>query len=70
MDNKNKKKFVMEKASTLSNMASFDPIFWKKVGAQARFSATWSTIKDYYKIRGKHGNKLRLQRSVQNIKQA
>ena len=48
---------------------SLDVRFWQKAGVQARFSALWIMISEFYKIKGKNGNKLRLQRSVQNIKQ-
>jgi len=70
MKNRQKKRIIMEKSARLSDISSFDRIFWRKVGAHGHFAATWSTIKDFYEIRGKHGYKLRLQRSVQHIKQA
>lgn len=48
----------------------WDIKFWQKAGVNARFSATWGMIKDFYKIKGiKNGNKRRLQRSIQNIEQ-
>jgi hypothetical protein len=48
----------------------FDIKFWQRAGVLARFSATWKMIDEFYKMRGKHGYKLRLQRSVQHIQQA
>jgi len=48
---------------------SFDVSFWKKAGVQARFSAMWKAVDEFYKIRGMNGSKPRLQRSVQNIEQ-
>ncbi len=67
---KYKKKIFMERLTTLSKANTFDSQFWQKQGSQARFAATWKTIEEFYKIRGTNGYKLRLQRSVQNIKQA
>lgn len=67
---KHKKKVIIEKLTFLSDANSFDSRFWQKVGSQARFAATWKTIEEFYKIKGINGYKLRLQRSIQNIKQA
>ena len=47
----------------------FDIEFWQEAGVRARFAATWKAIEELYKIRGIHGYKLRLQRSVQRIEQ-
>lgn len=60
---------VMEKLVPLREAASFDKWFWRKAGSKARFAAAWLIIREFYKMRGVHGYKLRLQRSVQNIKQ-
>jgi len=65
-----KKKIWTNKARSFKEADTFDREFWQKQKAQARFAATWKTISVFYKIRGMHGYKLRLQRSVQNIKQA
>lgn len=48
---------------------NFDLEFWQKAGSEARFSATWLMIDEFYKIKRKNAGKLRLQRSVQNIEQ-
>ena len=62
----------MERVTTLEEAGtrSFDIIFWQKAGARARFVASWKAIDEFYKMRGINGHKLRLQKSVQNIKQA
>lgn len=67
--NKNKKRIV-ERLIRLSDASSFDSEFWQKQSPQDRFIATWKTIEEFYKIKGINGYKLRLQRSIQNIKQA
>ena len=67
--NKNKKAIV-ERLVSLSDSSSFDSEFWQKQTPQDRFIATWKTIGEFYKIKGINGYKLRLQRSIQNIKQA
>lgn len=46
----------------------FDDRFWRSAGAAARFSATWTMIKDWQKMKGKRRVQLRLRRSVQNLK--
>ncbi len=67
--NKNKKPIV-ERLISLSDASSFDSEFWQKQTPQDRFIATWKTIGEFYKIKGINGHKLRLQKSIQNIKQA
>jgi hypothetical protein len=67
--NKNKK-VIVGRLTSLSEASSFDSEFWQKQTPQARFVATWKTIDEFYKIKGINGYKLRLQRSIQNIKQA
>ena len=67
--NKNKKRIV-ERLISLPDASSFDSEFWQKQTPQDRFIATWKTIGEFYKIKGINGYKLRLQRSIQNIKQA
>ena len=63
-----RKPIIMERLSTFKDARNFDMLFWHKAGVQARFAATWKAIDEFYKIRGINGYKLRLQRSVQNIK--
>lgn len=57
----------MEKLTTFAEMASFDVRFWHKQSAQVRFAALWKAVEEFYKLRGKSGHQLRLQRTVQNI---
>jgi hypothetical protein len=49
---------------------SFDLAFWKRVGAEGRFSAAWDMVLEVNAIRGKETTESRLQRSVQNIERA
>ena len=64
------KKIWENKTTSFRKAKEFDMLFWKKAGAQARFSAAWQMLEEFYKIGNKRGYKLRLQRSVQNIEQA
>jgi len=64
------KKIWVNKAKSFKEAEEFDIKFWAKAGANAKFSALWQMVKEYYKLKNKHGYKLRLQRSVQNIEQA
>ena len=64
------KKIWENKTTSFRKAKEFDMLFWEKAGAQARFSAAWQMLEEFYKIRNKHGYKLRLQRTVQNIEQA
>jgi hypothetical protein len=45
----------------------FDLLFWKRVGAEARFAAAWQMVSEVNAIRGKDIGESRLQRSVQSI---
>jgi hypothetical protein len=49
---------------------SFDLAFWKKVGAEGRFSAAWEMVLEVNAIRGKERREPRLRRSVQSLKRA
>ncbi len=64
------KKMRENKAASFRNADAFDRGFWKDAGTEARFSALWKMVEDFYRIRNRHGYKLRLQRSVERIKQA
>jgi hypothetical protein len=46
---------------------SFDLLFWKQVGAEARFAAAWQMVSEVNAIKGKNIGESRLQRSVQSI---
>lgn len=47
---------------------SQDYAIWMELGDEARFQAAWEMVLDGYKIQGKDLNKLRFQRSVENIR--
>lgn len=61
------KRIWANKARSFKEAEEFDARFWRRAGANAKFSALWTMVEDFYKIRNKHGYKLRLQRSVQHI---
>lgn len=63
------KKVWMHKSHSFKEAEEFDIMFWRRAGAEARFSAMWKCVEDFYKLKGRHGYKLRLQKSVQNIEQ-
>ncbi|MFH1856342.1 MAG: hypothetical protein ABH836_03815 [Candidatus Omnitrophota bacterium] len=50
----------------------WDVDFWQSRKAELRFLTAWGMVADYYKIKGKKigKNTLRLQRTVEHIKQA
>jgi hypothetical protein len=64
------KKIWENKTTSFRKANEFDMLFWKRAGVQARFSAAWKMLEEFYKIRNKRGYKLRLQRTVQNIERA
>jgi hypothetical protein len=47
---------------------SFDIRFWQSQGDRAIFEAAWEMLLDYFLIRGKDVNKLRLQRTVESFR--
>jgi len=51
---------------------SFDIEFWQAQSPAVRFRVAFDMLKDFYKIRGKsiNAHTFRLQRSVENLKQA
>jgi hypothetical protein len=51
---------------------SWDIQFWQAQSASVRFVAAFDMLKDFYRLKGKriNANTFRLQRSVENIKQA
>jgi len=63
------KKILANKIYLFKDMERFDIKFWNKAGVNAKFSAMWKMVEEFYKIKNKHGYKLRLQRSVQSIEQ-
>ena len=64
---KSMRKIWVHKARSFKEAEEFDIWFWRRAGAQGRFSAAWLMIGDLFKIRGKSGRLPRLRRSVQSI---
>ena len=48
----------------VSDDGSFDLEFWRRVGAEGRFAATWEMVGEARWIRGEDGGQSRLSRSV------
>jgi hypothetical protein len=66
-------KKIWERVSSLATIdRDWDIKFWQAQNPDVRFNAAWQMLEDFYKIRGKrlHAKTLRLQRSVENLKQA
>ncbi len=61
------KKIWVQKTSSFQEAERFDERFWRSAGAAARFSATWSLVGDYFKLRGKSRGQPRLRRTVQRV---
>jgi len=47
---------------------AFDREFWRHRSAQEKFDAAWQMVVDYYLLRGKDADELRLQRTVEKLK--
>lgn len=45
----------------------FDIQFWQGLTSEARANAVWEMVVDYWQMKGKTRDELRLQRSVENI---
>lgn len=60
----------VHKAYSFKEAKEFDIAFWRKAGAQARFSASWLMVGEWFKMRGRRGSQPRLRRTVQSIKRA
>ncbi len=45
----------------------FDIQFWQNLSSEARANAGWELVTDYWAMKGKSPDELRLQRSVENI---
>lgn len=63
------RKIKEQLTSSWKEADEFERKFWKEAGSETRFQALWLMVKEFYKMRGKSADKLRLQRSVQNIQQ-
>lgn len=47
---------------------SFDIEFWQSLTHDQRMNAAWELVTDYWSMRGKTADELRLQRSVTSLK--
>ena len=45
----------------------FDIQFWQGLSSEARANAVWELVVDYWEMKGKDSNELRLQRSVESV---
>ncbi|MCM8779050.1 MAG: hypothetical protein NC898_00795 [Candidatus Omnitrophica bacterium] len=66
-------KKMWERIIPLSKLdRSFDLEFWQAQTAKMRFRITFEMLKDFYRIKGKRINAhtFRLQRTIENLKQA
>jgi len=73
MGNKAKKKKVWERIIPISKAdRTWDIEFWQAQSPSSRFKAAFSMLEDVYRVKGKriNANTFRLQRSIENIKQA
>lgn len=64
-----KRKTIEERLGLYSKADAFDTKFWQKQSANAKWSALWQMVGEFYKIKGKDAGKLRLQRLIQNTQQ-
>lgn len=64
------KKIWINKAKSFKEAEEWDRKFWRRAGSHMRFIAAWSTVIDYFRMKGKYvknASEPRLRRSVQNI---
>lgn len=45
----------------------FDIEFWQSLSSEARAEAVWEMVVDYWQMKGKTTDELRLQRSVESV---
>ena len=45
----------------------FDIQFWQGLSSEARANAVWEMVVDYWSMKGKSADELRLQRSVESL---
>ncbi len=67
------RKKIWEKITPVSKAdRSFDIEFWQAQNASMRFRVTFDMLRDFYRLKGKKVNAhtFRLQRSIENLKQA
>ena len=71
MDNRHtKERLVMERLGRRDDSdRAFDQEFWQVAGHEARFAAMWDMIAQVARIREKNVESIRLQRSVELIRE-
>ncbi len=65
-----KGRLVMTRMGKLSDGddRSFDIEFWQSLTHEQRMNAAWELVTDYWSMKGKSPDELRLQRSVTSLK--
>jgi len=58
----------VKKSYSFKEAKEFDQRFWQQAGSMARFAAAWGMVIEWIKMKGRHGDKPRLRRTVHNIK--
>lgn len=68
--NKNNR-LVMSKLTTIEEQGnrSFDVEFWQRLTDEQRMRAVWDAVVFDYELKGKNLDELRLQRTVENLRQ-
>lgn len=67
------KKIIWERMIPLEKADdTFDLLFWQNQDANMRFRVSFDMLKDFYRFKKRktNANSFRLQRSIENIKQA
>jgi hypothetical protein len=64
-------RLVMMRLGTIEDQGnrSFDIEFWQRLSDEQRMQAVWDLVVFDYEIKGKDLNELRLQRTVENLRQ-
>lgn len=62
---------VMTQLTTIEEQGnhSFDIEFWQRLTDEQRIQAVWDLVVFDYELKGKNLNELRLQRTVENLRQ-
>ena len=62
---------VMTQLTTIEEQGnrSFDIEFWRRLSDEQKMQAVWDLVVFDYELKGKDANELRLQRTVENLRQ-
>ena len=65
-------RLMMSQLTTIEEQGnrSFDVEFWQRLTAEQRMQAVWDLVVFDYELKGKNLNELRLQRTVENLRQS